>query len=503
MHGPFAPLDPLVATLQRSPMPAVLFIEGDDEWIVAEAARRLAIAFRETWVEGEVNEYEAHGNGVQEACADASTIALFATNRLVSLDATELFRGKRLTAEELDALLDDAKDASGSNDARILDRLAVKAAALVRASGTTLPGAGASAEEQRDAAKKVCNRVKRGERADELAGLLARIQEDDDEDASAAGRLLDFIQRAKPGDNVLLVRALHPDPEHDLTKALKRGHVATFRCDEEPARRRRLADIGLERCIERGVVAETDVFDVLTDRGRLSARPFLNELDRLLAGAQGGRVTGEAAVRLVADERKEYGSDFVEAVGKREFPRALALLERLMAADDFSAFRPWGNDAKGGKGGGAPGEGGKKGPKGDAAFFPLLGLLGGELRRMLALKAALVEIQPDAAKVPAPPHIRRVDYRSFQGSLLLQLRSPAPGRAGLRTDGHPFILHRSYLASFDWSLRELIDALSALAGVDAAVKSGEGSGPDLLESWLLSRIRPAAIESRRRTVQSA
>ena len=40
-------------------------------------------------------------------------------------------------------------------------------------------------------------------------------------------------------------------------------------------------------------------------------------------------VTAEAAARLVADERKEYGSDFVEAVARKKFLEALRIAERL------------------------------------------------------------------------------------------------------------------------------------------------------------------------------
>ncbi len=466
-------------------MPPVLFVEGDDDWILAEATRRVAEAFRAACPEGEVNEYAAHGTGVQEACADASTVALFATNRLVVLDATELFRGKRVTADDLDALLDEAREAASSGDARALDRLALKARALARAAGTSLEG---DSHALAAAAGKLCGRVKRGERASELAPLLSRgpLAGDEGEDEGAAGRLVDYVRRSSPGDNVLLVRAYLPDPDHEVTAALRRGPTASLRCEGDVERRRRLADIGLERVIDRKAVADPEVFATLTERGRLTARPFLMELDRLIASSAGGRVTTEAAVRLIADERKEYGSDFVEAVGKREFPRALSLLERLMSADDFTAFRPWGKD-------GAPA---KKGPNREAAFFPLLGLLAGEVRRMLALRAALAELQPGTTGA-SPRVAEGREYKDFQFKLLPKLKQPSPGRAPLAIEGHPFVLFRSFEASLGWSLAELADALRGLAEVDAGVKSGEGSGPELLETWLLGRIRPAAVEARR------
>ena len=45
-----------------------------------------------------------------------------------------------------------------------------------------------------------------------------------------------------------------------------------------------------------------------------------------------------------------------------------------------------------------------------------------------------------------------------------------------------------HFASFDWTTDELIAALSSLADLDRGVKTGLGSGPDLLQSWLLGRL---------------
>ena len=52
------------------------------------------------------------------------------------------------------------------------------------------------------------------------------------------------------------------------------------------------------------------------------------------------------------------------------------------------------------------------------------------------------------------------------------------------------IRDRAYLASFDWTLDELAAALAGLAAIDRGVKTGLGSGPDLLQSWLLGMAAP-------------
>lgn len=472
MRGdPFGALAPLLAAAATAPLPPVLTVLGDDEWFVAEAARRVAKAFREAFPDGEVAEYDGSGNGVKEAVADAATIALFATNRLVSLDVTDLLRTKKLSADEIDALLDEAVEAGlGASpgapaEVRVLERLARKARGLAREAGALAEGDAA------ETARRLTGRVKRSDRAPELAALLGWPVDEGEAAETALGRLLDYVARATPGDNLLLLTAVSPDPEHAALAELRRTPLARLFAADDAARRERLHALGLERVLERGKSAEPDVFETLTERGRLSARAFLSELDRLVDSAAGSRVTAESAARLVADERKEYGSDFVEAVARRRFLEALRICERLLASDDFTAFRPFGKDAA------APA---KKGPKGEAAFFPLLGLLAGEIRRMLAIKAALGEPGADAGA-------RRADYRAFVDRLLPRLKAPRPGAAPVPIDGHPFVLHKAYLASFDWSLDELAAALAALADVDRGVKSGLGSGPELLQTWLLSQ----------------
>ena len=80
---PFAALKPLLSALARSPLPPVLLVTGDDDWILAEAVKRCASTFLGAFAEGEISTYAAPGARVKDAVDDAATVALFATNRLV------------------------------------------------------------------------------------------------------------------------------------------------------------------------------------------------------------------------------------------------------------------------------------------------------------------------------------------------------------------------------------------------------------------------------------
>jgi DNA polymerase III delta subunit len=467
---PFAPLAPLLASARTTPLHPILFLSGDDDWIVAEGARRVMAAFQEAFREGEVSTYEATGEGVREAVADAATVALFSTNRLVVLEATELFRGRGLTAEEVDALLDEADEAG--DDARILTRLARKAHTLAGAAGVAV------GDDPEDAARRIAGRVKRADRSPELATLLALIPASEEGAETALDRLLDFAERAGPSDNVLLVHAVMPDAQHRATQGLRRAaRAADLSVPDESRRRERLAALGLERAIDRHALVEPEVFELLSGRGRLAARPFLSDLDRLIDSAVGPRVTSEEAARQIADESREYGSDFVEAVAGRDLGEALRLLGKLLSGASFTAFRPWGGKED------VPSA--KKGPRGEAAFFPLLGLLAAEIRRMLALRAALDERATLSSSSAAP---RRADYRGFVDRILPALKTARPGLPPLPLDAHPFVLHKAYLAALGWTAEDLKRALMGLEAIDRGVKSGEGTGPELLEAWLLSRL---------------
>jgi hypothetical protein len=101
---------------------------------------------------------------------------------------------------------------------------------------------------------------------------------------------------------------------------------------------------------------------------------------------------------------------------------------------------------------------------------------------MLALRAALEE-----RAVPSAVG-RRTDYRGFVDRVLPALKAPREGLPPFSLEAHPFVLHKAYLAALGWTAEDLRRALMGLEAIDRGVKSGAGTGPELLEAWLLSRL---------------
>ena len=284
--------------------------------------------------------YDGSGDSVKDAVADAATFALFSTNRLVTLDATEVLRKGKLSAEELDGVLDEAAEARPEGAAppsAALLRAARRAHALASAAGIE------TSESPAEAARRLAGRVRRSERARELEELLALPSGSGEAAETAAGRLVAYVEQAAPGDNSLLVFAVSPDAEHGATAALRRiGPSADLSAAGDEGKRARLVALGVERALDRNALVEPEVFDVLTERGRLSARLFLLDLDRLIDITAGKRITAEDAFRQVDHQEKAYGSDFVEAVAQKKPVEGIRILERLLAGGEFTAFRPWG-----------------------------------------------------------------------------------------------------------------------------------------------------------------
>ncbi len=220
---------------------------------------------------------------------------------------------------------------------------------------------------------------------------------------------------------------------------------------------------------------DSEVLELLSGRGRLQARAFLSDLDRLIDSSEGPRVTAESAARQIADESNEYGSDFVEAVAARDMLQALRLLGKLLSGATFSAFRPWGAKEE------APG--GEEGPA----------------RRGRVLPAPRSPRRRRAADARAPRRARGAGRRAASRGLPNvrgshparpeDAASRSPGAAPRRPSLHPAqgVPRVAELDRGRARRRARRDR-----GDRPRRQDGRRLGSELLEAWLLSRLRPAA-----------
>ena len=153
----------------------------------------------------------------------------------------------------------------------------------------------------------------------------------------------------------------------------------------------------------------------------------------------------------VEDEASEDVYGLFDAIGRRDAGDALARLERLFDGRDVR--------------------------QGDRAYekvedvwpMQLLGLVTGEVRRMLLLRARIEEAGPGAFDAG-------MSYPAFQARILPRLTAPvAPfGRSpfeGARGPTNPYALYKAAMRASRFTARELARALSRAADVDVRLKT--------------------------------
>src|SRR5262249_53888782 len=98
--GPFSSPAPVLPRLKSAPFPPLVFIAGDDEWIVSEAVKRAESAFKEAFPDGEVAPHTGERASLSAALEDVLSIPLFAPHRLVMFSGGDLFETPRAAGSE-------------------------------------------------------------------------------------------------------------------------------------------------------------------------------------------------------------------------------------------------------------------------------------------------------------------------------------------------------------------------------------------------------------------
>ena len=423
--------------------PAVL-VSGDVEFFIEEAATRVreALAGKDT----EVLRFE--DDAPSEAVSDALlNRSLFAAHRIVELDISRLLGTEspgRLVTKALDGW---AKGGAGGR------REAFKHARALLAA-LDLPAGGDPTENAEAAARRV--------RKKDDAPLLAEILKELPEEKSGGPAVLKaalrtLLEGGEKNDGIVaLLTAIAPPAGVDLLQEITaRGLVleTSVGDDAGPALRRLAGALAKER----EVSLDPGALERLLTRTNADAATFAAELEKLLGWAgKGGHVRAADVEANVEDEASEDVYGLFDAIGRRDAGDALARLERLFD--------------------------GREVRQGDRAFekiediwpIQLLGMIAGEVRRMLLLRARLEEAGPGGFDAG-------MSYPAFQARVLPRLMAPAapfghsPFEGG-KGAAHPFALYKASQRSSRFTARELARALSRAADVDVRLKS---SGPPL------------------------
>lgn len=415
--------------------PSVILIIGDVDFFVEEAAAAAADKLSSDGVEVLRYGSDAAADAVSDALLNRS---LFSPRRLVRFDISHL-----LGSESPGRLLVSAVEAWGRGTAAGKRDAFRYARALLWALGLS---ARAEPEEVADAAAK---RARRKEDAAALAEILRELPEEKGGPAAVTDALRLLLDRPNDGSVALLTATAPPAGVALVEQIAKKGLV--FSCAVGRDSGEALTRLARTRAKERDVQFDAEAIERL--RLQTDSRPelFASELEKLLqwAGA-GGRVRAVDVEQNVEDESSEDLYAFYEAIGRRDAGEALGRLERLFS--------------------GRPVRAGERAMDTEE-FWPVsfLGLLTGEVRRMLLVRARLAERGGAGFDTG-------MAYSSFQARMLAQLerpvtpfgRSPFQNAQGQVTG---YLWYKVAQRAARYTVPELARALARAADVDVKLKS--------------------------------
>jgi len=420
--------------------PPVVLVTGDVDFFVEEAAGRARDALA-AGGDAEVLRFEddAPSDAISDALLNRS---LFSPRRIVELDVSRLL-GTESPGKLLVAAVE-AWDKGGPGGRRDAFR-------HVRAllSALDLPADGDPAETAAAAAKK----VRRKEEAELLAEILKELPAERSGGPAVLKAALRVLLEREPepekknDGTIAILRAIDPPAGVDLLAEIEeRGLVLEASVGEDAA-----ATAGALRRLANALAKDRDVSFEPAAVERLIARtdgkpaPFAAEVAKLLEWAgKGGKVRAADVVAQVEDESSEEMYSFYDAIGRRDAGEVLSRLERLMS--------------------GRPVRMGREEMETEGIWpTRLLGLLTGEIRRMLLLRSRLDEAGVVfSAGMPFP---------RFQNQVLPHLTSPVRPFGRPPAQGKPYGIFKLAERASRYKASELARALARAADVDVALKN--------------------------------
>jgi DNA polymerase III delta subunit len=415
--------------------PAVILVVGDVEFFVEEAAGGVAAKL----ADGDAEILRFEEDSPAEALSDALlNRSLFSARRLVQFDISTL-----LGTETPARLVDQAAEAWQLSTPAGRREAFRRVRALV--SALDLPAGGAAEELAEEAAR----RTRKKSQQDVLLAILRELPEEKGNPKIVKDALRLLLERGNDG-TVALVTAVAPPAGVDLLEEIeKKGLVVEASVGKGAGEA--LTRLARALAKEREVSVEPQAIDRLLFQTDSDPERFSSELRKLLDWAgPGGRVRAADVRENVEDDSSEDLYAFYDAVGRREAGEALTRLERLFS-DRAIRTGDWTMEKDE-----------------DAWPFIFLGMLTGEIRRMLLIRARMEELGtgPEASQ----------NYNTFQARIVPRLSEPVPpfGRSPFesRKGGVTgFLWYKAASRAARYSTQELSRALARAADVDVAMKT--------------------------------
>ncbi len=426
-------------SLERLPSfdqaPSIILIVGDVEFFVREAAVKATEKLAADGAEVLRFDEEAPAEMVSDALLNRS---LFSPRRIVQLDISRLLGTEspaRLFTQAVHAW--EKGTPGGKREAFRHARALLSALDLSE---------GAEAEEIAESAAK---RVHKREGAFALAEILRELPEERSGPAPLAAALRLLIDRGNDGTVALLTATAPPAGVDLLAEIANKGLVLESAVGKDSGEA--LARLARARAKEREVILDPDAIERLLVQTDSRAELFAAELEKLLEWAGAGGLVRAVDVREnVQDESSEDVYALYEAIGRREAGEALVRLERLFSGRQVRA--------------------GERELDTDESWpVSFFGMLAGEVRRMLLIRARLEE--KDTALLDSA-----MSYSAFRGRVLPLLEQPvAPfGRSSFQNaQGQVtgYLWYKVARRAARYTTRELSSALARAAEADVRLKS--------------------------------
>ncbi len=415
--------------------PPVILIVGDVEFFVEEAAAKTAEKLASEGTEVLKFDDDASPQVVSDALLNRS---LFSPRRLVQLDVSAL-----LGSESPGRLFTQAAEAWSRGTTAGKREAFRNARALLLA--LDLPPGG-TPEEMAEAAAR---RVRRKEDASTFAEVLRELPEDEAPASVLRGALRLLIDRPNDGIVALLTATAPPSGVDLVAEIAQKGLVLERVLGKDSGEA--LARLAKARAKEREVILDPEAIERLLVQTDSRPEFFAAELEKLLAWAgEGGRVRAADVQENVEDESSEDVYALYDAIGRREAGEALARLERLLS--------------------GRPVRAGERSLDTDESWpIGFLGMLTGEVRRMLLIRSRLDE--KDVGGFDAA-----MSYSAFQTRVLPRLEQP-PAPFGRSPFQNPqgqvtgYLWYKVAQRAARYTTPELARALARAAEVDVRLKN--------------------------------